>query len=285
MTTLAPVSLADRVQQLISSGEFYLPPVPALAARLQTALEDEATDSRKVAELIRAEPAIAASLLRTANSAAFGGLNPISDLSQAIARLGLKQVQTLVTALLVQGQFEANKESNQKLLETLWNHAIASATVARDLASREGYPAEEAFMAGLLHGIGRLIVLRALDRLMQLDSDLTPTETAIDELVEAFQFQLGYSTLRSWNLSDDICEAARAMDPEADPPEKTILRIVQAADHIAKKLGMHPHADPDLNLMDQDAIEALEISDVEMAALMIDLEDEIDEIRSAFDGA
>jgi hypothetical protein len=67
--------------------------------------------------------------------------------------------------------------------------------------------------------------------------------------------------------------------------EKTILWIVQAADHIAKTLGMHPHSDPDLNLMDQDAIEALEISDVEMAALMVDLEDEIDEIRSAFDGA
>lgn len=131
----------------------------------------------------------------------------------------------------------------------------------------------------------RLIVLRALDRLMQLDSELTPTETAIDELVEAFQYQLGYSTLRSWNLSDDTGEAARAMDPEAGPPEKTTLRIVQAADHIAKKLGMHPHPDPDLNLMDQDAIEALEISDVEMAALMVDLEDEIDEIRSAFDGA
>ncbi len=61
-----------------------------------------------------------------------------------------------------------------------------------------------------------------------------------------------------------------------------ILR--EAADLIAKKLGMHPEPDPDLNLMDQDAIDALEVSEIELGALMIDLEDEIEEIRSAFTG-
>jgi len=72
------------------------------------------------------------------------------------------------------------------------------------------------------------------------------------------------------------------MDPDAGPPEKVIIEIIQAADHIAKKIGMHPHLDFRLNLMDQDAIEWLEISDVKMAALMVDLEDEI---ASAFGGA
>lgn len=93
MTATASMSLTDRVEELITSGEFQLPPVPQLAVRLQTALEDETTDSRAVANLIRTEPAIAVSLLRTANSAAFGGLKPISDLPQAVARLGLKRVR------------------------------------------------------------------------------------------------------------------------------------------------------------------------------------------------
>ena len=92
----------------------------------------------------------------------------------------------------------------------------------------------------------------------------------------------GYATLRSWNLSDDICDSARAMDPEMSQPDRPIIRIVQAADVIAQKLGMHPHPNPDLNLMDQDAIESLEIGDVELGALIVDLEDEIDEVRSAF---
>jgi len=247
-------------------------------------LEEADADSRLVAQLVRNEPTIAASLLRTANSAAFGGLTPISDLSQAIARLGLKQVQTLVTALLVKGQFESNQESNQKTLATLWNHSIASAAVgAKPRGSRR------LSNGGRLHGRAAArnrSVDRAprLDRLMQVDKELTPTDAAVDELVEALQFDLGYFTLRSWNLSEDTCDAARAMDPDVGPPEKTIIRIVQAADHIARKLGLYPHPDPDLNLMDQDAIESLEISDVELAVLMIDLEDEVDEIRSVFGG-
>ena len=155
--------------------------------------------------------------------------------------------------------------SNRKMLEILWNHAIASATVARNLAKREGHPTEDAFMAGLLHGIGRLLVLRALDRLSQLDADLSPTQTAIDELVDALQYELGYSTLHAWNFSEDICEAARAMDPEADPPSSPMIQIVQAADLIAQKLSLHPHPEPDLNLMDQDAIESLELRSAKLS--------------------
>ena len=282
MTETTLVSLSDRVRDLITSGQFQLPPIPELAVKLRTALDDDDTNVQEIANLIRNEPAIAASLLRTANSAAFGGLKSITDLGQAISRLGLAKVQTMVTALLVQGQFEGNHESNSRMLETLWNHAIASASVASNLASREDYSRDDAFLAGLLHGIGRLLVLRGLDRLSQIGPDVALAPEAVEELVEGLQFDLGYATLRSWNLSDDICDSARAMDPEMSQPDRPIIRIVQAADVIAQKLGMHPHPNPDLNLMDQDAIESLEIGDVELGALIVDLEDEIDEVRSAF---
>ena len=188
-----------------------------------------------------------------------------------------------MTAPLVQGQFEANRESNRKTLDVLWNHAVASASVARSLAGREDYPREDAFLAGLLHGIGRLLVLRGLDRLSQIDPSVAPTSEAIDELVEGLQYDLGYGTLRAWNFSEDICDAARALDPETSQPDKTIVRIVQAADAFVRKLGFHPQPDLDLNLMDQAAIEVLEISDVEVGALLVDLEDEIDEVRVAIE--
>ena len=122
MTTAATVSLVDRVKELISSGDFQLPPVPALALRLRTALEDDSIDRRELVELIHAEPAVTATLLRTANSPALG-FRSTSDLSQAISRLGLRHVSAIVTAVLVQGQFETKVTSNQKTLKTLWNHA------------------------------------------------------------------------------------------------------------------------------------------------------------------
>ena len=284
MTQTATVSLVDRVKELIASGEFQLPPVPQLALRLREALEDDSTDRRQIVELISADPAVVATLLRTANSAALG-FWATSDLSQAISRLGLKQVQAIVTAVLVHGQFETNQGSNQKTLTTLWNHAIASATIAKHLAKRESYSPDDAFLAGLLHGIGRLLVLRALDRLAQVDKEVALTPAAVDELVETLQYELGYSTLWSWNFTEDICDAARALSPDVVAPTGTIIRVVRAADLIAQKLGMHPLPDPDLTLLDHDAIESFDISEDEMAALVVELEHEIDEVKSAFGAA
>ena len=281
MTQTATVSIVSRVQELIASGEFQLPPVPELALRLRTALEDDSTDRRQIVELISAEPAVAATLLRTANCVALG-FRATSDLSQAISRLGLKQVQAIVTAVLVQGQFEADTDSTRNTTKTLWDHAIASATVAKHLAKRESYSPDDAFLAGLLHGIGRLLVLWALDRLGQVDTELALTPAAVDELVEALQYELGFSTLWSWNFTEDICEAARALNPEEANPTGTISRIVRAADLIAQKLGMHPRPDPDVELLDDATIQSFDIGEEDMAALLVDLEREIDEVKSAF---
>ena len=213
--------LADRILGLIAAGELTLPPFPDLPVKLRTAIEDESTSVDDIARLVRTEPAVAASLLRLANSAAFGGLKSISDLSRAVGRLGMAQVQTLVIGLVAQTQFSHDGSVSRQVLQVLWNHAVASATVARLLAVREGYPTEVAFVAGLLHGFGRLIVLRSLDQLGGAHSDLSLTQTAKAELADGLQYEIGYSTLRSWNLEHDVCEAARAMDPDATPSDRT----------------------------------------------------------------
>lgn len=276
---VSALSLADRIRLLIEQGEIQLPVQPELAMKLERALGDEDADLRRVAEWIQAEPAVAAALLKAANSVMYGGLKPISDLPQAIARLGIPQVRTLALGTLLRGQFRATDPEQERSMLVLWNHAVASAAVARNLARREGAESEEAFVAGLLHGIGRLLTVRALEHLVRIEPEVSPTPSVVEELVDAMQFDLGYRTLRSWNLSEDICDAARILDPDLDLPPRLTLTIVQAADLIAQKMGLHPHPDGELNLLDQDAIERLELHDVELAALMVDLEDEIDQMR------
>ena len=104
---------------------------------------------------------------------------------------------------------------------------------------------------------------------------------AKDEIVEQLQFQIGYTTLKSWNLEEDICEAARAICPDSRRAELAVTTIVRASDVIAQKLGLHPFPDRDLELMDDDVIESLDLSDIELAALLVDLEDEIQEVYTA----
>lgn len=278
-TNAEAVSLADRIRARVESGEFQLPPMPELAIRLQERLADEDTDTRAVAELIRTEPALTASLLRTANSALFGGLRPITDLNQAIARLGLRRVGALVTTMLLRGQFKATSDFSEAMLKVLWDHAVTSAAASRQLAEREGLDPEEAFLGGLLHGIGRLMVLKGLDEVLTENPDLQVTRPVMDELIEIMQFPMGYRTLKAWNLSETICDAAKSLDPEFDDETNSMVNVVRAADTIARKMGLHPKPDVEMNLLDQPPIELLEMRDVELAALMIDLEDAVETFR------
>jgi HD-like signal output (HDOD) protein len=250
---------------------------------LHELLEDESLcDAKQVADLVHNEPAVAAALLRCANSAAFGGLRAITDLGQAVARLGLKRVSTLVTAVQVRGNFSSESAEKNELLNRLWDHAVACALVARRLASRGGRDVEEAFLAGLLHDCGKLLVLKSVDHLESTDDSLIITRPVIDELMTVMHTELGHGLLTAWNLPEPICNVALHHEDAEQGEKAPLITAVQAANAISKKLGFHLEPNPDLNLLEEPALERLEIADIELATLMVDLEDEIHAVRELF---
>ena len=286
MTNTVSFSLDARIRELIASGEFQLPPMPEVALRLRAVLEDEDSTTEQIVDLIRGEPAVTATLLKTANSAALG-FRATSDLSQVISRLGRRQTLSIVVAVLMKGQFETGLHTSRQTVDILWGHAIASATIAKHLAEQSDYPPDDAFLAGLLHGIGRLITRRALDQVGQLNGEdgQTPTPAEADALVELMQHELGYTTLRDWNFTEDICEAARAMSPDVEGAASPIIGIVQAADLFTKKLGFHPHPDPALELEGLQAVAPFVASEEALPGRLANLERAIEEVRSTFGSA
>jgi HD-like signal output (HDOD) protein len=275
-------SIAQRISQLVADDAVQLPPMPQLATRLRDLLsrEDEC-DARQVAELVKNEPAVAASILRIANSAAFGGLRQVTDLHQAIARLGLRQVGSMTTALLVKGHFAAEpRGAKTEILSILWDHSVATAFASKRLANHIGrVDAEEAFLAGLLHDCGRLLVLKAVDHLQTFEQDGRITSTLLLELMETLHCELGHRTLTAWNLPAAICNVALRHEEEPVEGSEPLLVCVQAADLIAQKLGLHLRPQPDLNLLQEPAIEIVGLGDLELGMLMVDLEDELAEVH------
>jgi HD-like signal output (HDOD) protein len=255
-----------------------LPPLPEIASRLMQLLRDEdAADPRNVAELVGNEPAMTASILRMANPASFGGLRPVAELDEAIARLGMRQVGALVTTVAHKGHFESDDPEMKSLLHGLWDHAVASALAAKHLTALGEGDRTEAFIAGLLHDTGKLLALKGLDQLERQGNGFTPS--VAEELMNLLHTELGHTVLRSWKIAEPICRVALHHHDSEPAPDDLLLLRVQAANTIARKLGAHPHPDPDLDLFEAPSIERLNIGDLELAALMVDVEDEIHEVR------
>lgn len=272
--------LTERIRKAVISGAISIPPLPQLVMRLKELLADGSQASTKeVASLIFNDPAVAASVLRMANSAAFGGLHRISDLSQAIARLGFRQVSSVVTALAHGANFSSKDPAKNAMLEVLWGHAVATGLAARSVAQLTGADPEESFIAGLLHDTGKLLVLRGVDYLQAGKDPPNITPTVLNELMQVLHTELGHRTLGSWHLPDAISEVAlRHHDTDLDFSESLVIRV-QAADIISRKIGEHPEPDPDINLLDQQPVELLNLSDLEVARLLVDLEDQLAEVK------
>jgi len=138
-----------------------LPPLPPLVADLRRAISDPDSDARDVANVARRDPALVAKLLQLANSAYFcpgrRGDSAVMRLEEAIVLLGFSLVQSLALAMGVFAQYESRKNRVPFSVALLQRHSFATGEIASRLLP--GQPAaEEAFVAGLLHDVGRLVI-------------------------------------------------------------------------------------------------------------------------------
>jgi HD-like signal output (HDOD) protein len=189
----------------VSQGTIDLPCFPDVVIRISHALADPNTSSDQVVTFVGAEPRLAARVLQTANSAAFNSSGkPLTDLRSAITRLGHQMVQgTAMSYAMQQMKNETSLRSIAQPLAELWNRSIAVASICRLVAMRTKVPADEAFLTGLLHGIGNLYIMaRAAGAPAGLGS-----EQSWMELIGGWHASIGKAVLLSWGFADEMCEA------------------------------------------------------------------------------
>jgi HD-like signal output (HDOD) protein len=189
----------------VSKGTIDLPCFPDVVVRISQALADPNTTSDQVVTFVGAEPRLAARVLQTANSAAFNSSGkPLTDLRSAITRLGHQMVQgTAMSYAMQQMKNETSLRSIAQPLAELWNRSIAVASICRLVALRTKVPSDEAFLTGLLHGIGNLYIMaRAASAANGLGG-----EQSWMELIGGWQASIGKAVLLSWGFADEMCEA------------------------------------------------------------------------------
>jgi HD-like signal output (HDOD) protein len=192
----------------VSSGTVDLPCFPDIVIRIRNALADPSTTPEQAVTIVGAEPRLAARLLQTANSVAFNQSGkPLTDLRSAMTRLGHQLVQSAAMAFAVQHmKNEESLRSIAGMLGELWKQSIIVASICQEMARRTKVNPDEAFLTGLLHGIGRLyIMVRAAGN----SAEIKDPEAFMD-LVADWQASIGKAVLENWGFAEPLCEAIGA---------------------------------------------------------------------------
>ena len=213
-----------------------LPATPEVALAIMAIVDKEDADVADLAALVPRDPALATRLLAVSNGLYFGAARRITDIRQAVTMLGFARVREIVTTLSV-GQMLRLDDANPEVLHT-WRHSLLVAGAAKLLARGVGLRSEEAFIAGVLHDIGKLVFgLRFHDVYWGLVARAKETGQPLDVLEQAtwgcHHGTVGCWLLQSWGLSGTFIEpATRHHDPLVVERDPKLWAIVNVANRL-----------------------------------------------------
>lgn len=271
--------LQDLIIEAIAAGDLQLPVFSSVALRLQQALHNKDIGIAEIEAMIVEDQALASQILRVANTAFFKGLQKITTIRKAILRLGIQQVANLAMAVSQQTTYSTNNKILNQYMDKLWQHAFASALGSKWVAERSGYrsEADAAFLAGLLHNIGQLLILKVLEAVCTKHTiDLNLPDAFIVEMLNSdMHTEQGYLLMKQWNLPEEYCVVARDHHQEFCDKHNILLVIARLADQVCDKTGIGLHCDPNSVLATSLEAQFLALTEVQLAELEILLEDSI----------
>jgi putative nucleotidyltransferase with HDIG domain len=230
-----------------------LPVMPPIATEVMKKAEDPDTDARTIATLISRDAALAVRVLKIANSSFYSMPRKIETIQQGIVILGYSTLRTVVVAAAIKDVF-ARFGLAERLL---WEHGIAAAAATTLLAERlGGISKDEAFVGGLLHDMGKLVMHSLAENEFQevMKVVYAGEKDAIDAETEVFGFdhaEVGRILLTKWGLPEQLASAVGAHHclDKADDAEggKPLAALVQVADRMCLREGIgRRKSDPEI---------------------------------------
>lgn len=249
-------SLISVFEAKLESGDVELPVLNPVALDLRRILSKDNYRIDDVADIVSEDMTLASQLLRLANSAFFGGNRSVSTVKEAIVRIGARQVTDVVTMLAHEANFRSKDPRAKEYMKTLWEHSVCCAAAAKWLAEKTGHVAiaGEAFLGGLFHDIGELLVVRVVETI-DSGSVLNSKSLLLETMKEAHA-DLGAELLDSWELPEIYCEIAKKHHG-VEPTRNLALSLVRVADRTCDRIGMSLTPDPNLDPATPSEIEQL----------------------------
>jgi len=238
-----PLAVADRIRNILGIRELEL--LPAQAARAFELASDPNSKSEEFITIIESDEALSSRIIRVANSVYFFRGTPAKDIEKAVANIGLDELRCLLSATMLKSLLQSKSGAR----EQLWGNSVATAIASRQIAKMTSHIVPgEAFLAGLLHDVGKLVMIRRggtnYEKVLQIvaagEKNFIQAEETVFELNHV---EVGKFVAEEWHFPRNIIEAI-AFHHEPPPEEKrvSLSTLVQIADLVAhtNKLGHQP---------------------------------------------
>lgn len=231
----------DRILATVKS----VPSLPSVVMKLRKYLNDPDVSFDELAKVIQYDPGLTANVLQLANSAYFGWSGTIKSVKDAITRLGTNRIFQMVLCMSVAPMVSKPIKGYDMDAGSLWEHSIAAAVCAEQLAlALKLENAEDAFTAGMLHDIGKVVLGTFVDVDDEpireiVDSDGLAFNEAEMMVLGIDHAEVAAALLEEWQLPAEVVEAARwhHLPAKASDEHQQMVDLIHVADMLCLNVG------------------------------------------------
>ena len=232
--------------------------VPKVVHDLQKEIKTKSSNADKLGAVIERDPVISLRLISIANSPVYRGVQEITNVRNALPRLGLKETLNIVFGIANKNLYVAERAQFKILMDKLWVHSLATAYAAKSLAQKLALEDPDSFfMMGLIHDVGKTLLLKAFsDELAAKSYNL---EAIVANINEA-HLSVGAMLVKRWGfpqLTINTVVHHEGGNYSTDTAKEIL--VVNLANMLTRSLGYSLYSDKDLNLEELPSVQLLKI--------------------------
>ncbi len=227
-----PDAARAALEARLRDGTLDLPILPQVASRILAGGFDDAAEVGPIAALLERDPALTGHVLRVANSPAYSRGAPIQSIQQALIRIGLAQLREIVVAVALKSRV-FRVQGFEAAVGALWKHAAVTGAYAKEIARMRRASVESAFLCGLLHDVGKPVVLGVLQEIRVSGGGRLSAHACLEALAP-YHTRVGANLAAVWNLPGAVVESiAHHHDFRAAQSHAQAVMITSLADLLA----------------------------------------------------
>lgn len=276
-------SLVELISEHLSTHDVDVPVFSPVAVRLQQTLRRPDFSMEEVTQIIVADQGLSAQILKTANSSFYAGLTKVATIRDAVIRLGAREVANIAMMATQEDVYRSDDPLFNATMQVLWRHALCCAVAARWLAGKVGYGAmaQEAFLAGLLHDVGKVFLLKVIEDLSREGTlPVKATPPLITEVLNSMHVDQGVRLMEGWNLPEIYLNVVRDHHEPDRGATDTLLSIVRLSNIACNRMGVGLRPSPDVVLFATTEAQFLGIREIALAEIELTIEDTIEKLRA-----